>query len=75
MGCPYLTEVKMSFCAAYPVRKLVPTERVVTESACEDEAYAACPVFREALARRAAGEGPPPAPPETAEAAKEGGRS
>jgi hypothetical protein len=52
MSCPYLTQVTMSFCAAYPVKKLVPTARVVTESACDGEAFSSCPVFREVLARR-----------------------
>ncbi len=72
MGCPYLTEVTMSFCAAFPVKKLVPTGRVVTESACEGEAFSACPVYRGALAR--AGEVAPliPKAPQTA---KEGGGS
>ncbi len=52
MSCPYLTQVTMSFCAAFPVKKLVPSDRVVTDSACDGEAFVACPVFREALARR-----------------------
>ena len=52
MSCPYLTQVTMSFCAAYPVKKLVPTARVVTESACDGEAFSSCPVFRELLVRR-----------------------
>jgi hypothetical protein len=51
MSCPYLTEVTMCFCRAYPVRKLVPSGRVLTESACEGESYGGCPVFREALTR------------------------
>jgi hypothetical protein len=52
MSCPYLTQVTMSFCAAFPVKKLVPTRQVVTESACEGEAFDACPMFRELLARK-----------------------
>lgn len=51
MSCPHLHTVTMSFCSAFPVRKLVPTDRMVTESACEGEAYAACPFFRDLLAR------------------------
>ncbi len=50
MSCPYLTEVTMSFCAAFPVKKLVPS-RHVTECTCEGEQFASCPVFRELLAR------------------------
>ncbi|HET9594650.1 MAG TPA: hypothetical protein VFP65_03665 [Anaeromyxobacteraceae bacterium] len=51
MSCPYLTEVTMCFCRAFPVKKLVPVHGVVTDSACEGEAYGGCPVFREAAAR------------------------
>ena len=51
MSCPYLTEVTMSFCRAFPVKKLVPSDRVVTESACEGESYGGCSVFRDASAR------------------------
>ena len=74
MSCPYLTEVTMSFCAAFPVKKLVPTRHVVTESACDGERYGTCPVFRELAARR--GEGAHPSPhPSHESAAKEGGGS
>ncbi len=52
MSCPYLTQVTMSFCAAFPVKKLVPTGRVVTDSPCDGDGFVACPVFREQLARR-----------------------
>jgi hypothetical protein len=73
MSCPYLTEVTMSFCAAFPVKKLVPTRHVVTESACDGERFASCPVFRELRARC---EGACPAPQvHTAAEAKEGGGS
>jgi hypothetical protein len=51
MSCPYLTEVTMCFCRAFPVKKLVPVDRVITDSACEGESYGGCPVFREAAAR------------------------
>ncbi len=72
MGCPYLAEITMSFCRAFPVKKLVPAEHVV-ESACDGEAFNACPVFREAMARRAAALAPDRSSP--AAEAKEGGRS
>jgi hypothetical protein len=51
MSCPYLTEVTMSFCRAFPVKKLVPTDRVVTATPCDGETYGTCPVFREVTAR------------------------
>ncbi len=51
MTCPYLTEIRMVFCQASPVKKLIPTDRVSTASACEGEAYHRCPLFEEALRR------------------------
>ncbi len=62
MTCPYLKEVTMVFCRAYPVKKLVPLDRVTTECRCEGDAFKACPLFAGALeqARRAAGDFPAP---------------
>ena len=37
MTCPYLKEVSMVFCRAYPVKKPVPIDRVTTASTCEGE--------------------------------------
>jgi hypothetical protein len=51
MTCPYRKEVSMVFCRAYPVKKLVPIDRVTTASSCEGEAFRACPLFAEAAAR------------------------
>ncbi len=51
MTCPYLKEVTVVFCRAYPVKKPVPIDRVTTASTCEAEGFKACPLFREALAR------------------------
>jgi hypothetical protein len=73
MSCPYLHQVSMSFCSAFPVKKLVPTERMVTESACEGEAFDACPVFRDLRARGT--EAARRAKEESHAAVKEGGRS
>jgi hypothetical protein len=51
MTCPYLKEVSMVLCRAYPVKKPVPIDRVTTASTCEGDAFKGCPLFREALAR------------------------
>jgi hypothetical protein len=51
MTCPYLKEVTMVFCRAYPVKKLVPVDRVTTASTCSAEGFCDCPLYREALAR------------------------
>ncbi len=52
MTCPYLKEVSMVFCRAYPVKKLVPLDRVTTANRCESETFEGCPLFREALERK-----------------------
>jgi hypothetical protein len=51
MTCPYRKEVSMVFCRAYPVRKLVPIDRVTTASSCDGDCYQACSLYTEAAAR------------------------
>jgi hypothetical protein len=59
MGCPYLEEVVMVFCRAYPVKKLIPRSRSMTNSACQGNGFGRCPFFQEVTARPdAAGEEP-----------------
>ena len=50
-SCPFLTEITMSFCRAYPVKKLVPSDRLDAGGRCADEAFCCCPVYREAMAK------------------------
>ncbi len=52
MACPYLEEVVMLFCRAYPVRKMVPRDRITSASLCLGEDFQSCPLFRELMARR-----------------------
>jgi len=47
MSCPYLTQVTMVFCRASPVKKLVPSDRITTASACEGECFRTCPLYLE----------------------------
>ncbi|MBI2217290.1 MAG: hypothetical protein HYU51_08335 [Candidatus Rokubacteria bacterium] len=54
MACPYLEEVAMLFCRAYPVKKLLPRDRITTASPCLSEGFERCPLFQEILARVAA---------------------
>ncbi len=51
MRCPYLREVTMVFCQRSPQKKLIPSDRISTASACEAEAYKGCPLYRAAMAR------------------------
>ncbi len=47
MSCPYLEEVVMVFCRAYPVKKLIPRSRSLTASPCLDGGFKQCPFFQE----------------------------
>ncbi len=52
MTCPYLKEVRMVFCRAYPVKKLVPLNQLVSVSCCEtDCSFEGCAAFQDARAR------------------------
>jgi hypothetical protein len=51
MNCPYLTEVTMVFCQASPQKKLIPSDRISTASACEGESYHHCPLYRAVMSR------------------------
>jgi hypothetical protein len=48
MTCPYLEEVVMLLCRAYPVKKPLPRDRVVA-SPCLGEGFTRCPFFQERL--------------------------
>lgn len=50
MICPYLEEMAVLFCRAYPVKKMVPRDRIVSESPCVGD-FQSCPLFREITAR------------------------
>jgi hypothetical protein len=52
MTCPYLKEVRMVFCRAYPVKKLVPLNQLVSVSCCETGcSFEGCAAFQDARAR------------------------
>lgn len=56
MDCPYLEEVVMVFCRAYPVKKLVPRSGIAMRGPCQGESFDRCPLFQEVLARTGTGE-------------------
>ena len=69
MSCPYLKEVVMLFCSGYPVRKMVPLDRIVSASPCLTQDFERCPLYCELVARMeqsarpggiGAAESPPP---------------
>jgi len=51
MSCPYLKEVVMLYCQAYPVKKLVPLDRIASADPCLGLDYEACPLFKDVLTR------------------------
>ncbi len=58
MSCPYLSQVRMAYCAAVPTKKLLRADRLDAASACSGDAFSGCRFYREARERdrRAAGE-------------------
>ncbi len=51
--CPYLKEVLMVYCEAYPVKKMVPVERIASANHCLGEEFPHCVLFEEIAARMA----------------------
>ena len=51
MSCRYLKEVVMLYCQAYPVKKLVPLDRIASADPCLGHDYEACPLFKDVLTR------------------------
>jgi hypothetical protein len=50
--CPYLEEVVMVCCHAYPVRKMVPRDRILTRAShCFEGDFQGCPFYQEIMAR------------------------
>jgi hypothetical protein len=51
MTCPYLKEVSVVYCRAFPVKKPVPIDQVTTASTCEGDGFNGCALYRDALTR------------------------
>ncbi len=51
MSCPYLKEVVMLYCQAYPVKKLIPLDRIASAEPCLGYEYESCPLFRDVMTR------------------------
>jgi hypothetical protein len=72
MRCPFFEEVLVAYCRAYPVKKMIPSDRVQANCICTREGFEDCPLFREVVAKleglrttNETAEGPPPAGPKT----------
>ncbi len=51
MRCPFFEEVVVAFCRAYPVKKMVPSDRLQANCICTCERFDECSLFREVMAR------------------------
>jgi hypothetical protein len=51
MACPYLKEVVMLYCQAYPVKKLVPLDRIASADPCLSHEYESCALFKDVVTR------------------------
>lgn len=49
--CPFLGEIVMDYCEAYPVKKPIPKHQIHTPTPCTGDGHKACPVFIEIMAR------------------------
>ncbi len=49
--CPFFEEILMSFCRAYPVKKMIPSDRPRADCICTREGFDDCPLFREVMAK------------------------
>ncbi len=49
--CPFFEEVVVAFCRAYPVKKMVPSDRLQANCICTREGFDDCRQFREVMAR------------------------
>ncbi len=56
MACPYLREVVMLSCDAFPVKKMLPLDRLASGNPCLGE-FLGCPFFKECAARPVANPG------------------
>jgi hypothetical protein len=63
MSCPYLKEVVMLFCRAYPVKKMIPLEHLASADPCLGKDFENCPQFRELVSRLRAAQNESPEPP------------
>jgi hypothetical protein len=57
MSCPFLREIVMAYCSAYPVKKMVPKDRMTEKCACTCDDFSACSLFRELMARLRSADG------------------
>ena len=53
MPCPHLKEVVMLYCDAFPVKKMLPLDKLVSAEPCLSCNYERCPIYLQSLAATA----------------------
>jgi len=56
MRCPFFEEVMVAYCRAYPVKKMVPSDRLQSNCVCTGQEFENCGLFREIMEKLAAAE-------------------
>ncbi len=54
MPCPHLKEVVMLYCDVFPVKKMLPLDKLVSADPCLTCNYQRCPIYLQSLASAAA---------------------
>jgi len=47
--CPFLGEMVVMYCQAFPVRKPVPKHLITTNNPCAGKGYKGCPFFKDIM--------------------------
>ena len=53
MKCPFLQELQVAYCAAFPVKKLIPLKDIHTLGPCVDDEHWTCPTFKDSCPDKA----------------------
>lgn len=61
MPCPHLKEVVMLYCDAFPVKKMVPLDKLVSADPCLTCNFERCPLYLQQLAAASGAVSPEPA--------------
>jgi hypothetical protein len=62
MPCPHLKEVVMLYCDAFPIKKMVPLDRVVSADPCLPCHYERCPLYKAGASLQRGDDDAPPHP-------------
>ncbi len=62
--CPFFEEVVVAFCRAYPVKKMVPSDRLQANCICTAQGFESCTLFQEVMSRIQAAEAEAKSPKE-----------